>query len=115
MEPNWKPLLDRLGEKRCVGFMFMGRRNGINLYKHGIARMYLNLDDQGRCYVCRQEWHFERADFDAELGKLEAASLRLGRPWKASTMNPISSERKRLSKEPAFPMSESKLNQKTCS
>jgi len=45
MEPNWKPLVDKLGEERCVGFMFMGRVNGINLYKHGIARKYLNLDD----------------------------------------------------------------------
>jgi len=24
MEPNWKPLVDKLGEKRCAGFMFMG-------------------------------------------------------------------------------------------
>jgi hypothetical protein len=38
MGPNWKPLVDKLGEERCVGFMFMGRVNGINLYKHGIAR-----------------------------------------------------------------------------
>ena len=38
MEPNWKPLIDKLGERHCAGFMFMGRVNGINLYKHGIAR-----------------------------------------------------------------------------
>lgn len=73
MEPNWKPLVDKLGENRCAGFMFMGRRNGINLYKHGIARMYLNLDARGQCYVCREKGHFETADFDAELAKLEAA------------------------------------------
>ena len=28
MEPNWKPLEQKLGTKRCAGFMFMGRVNG---------------------------------------------------------------------------------------
>jgi hypothetical protein len=78
MEANWKPLETRLGKKRCAGFMFMGKANGVNLYKHGIARMYLNLDDAGQCYVSRGKWHFERADFDTELGKLEAALRELG-------------------------------------
>ena len=78
MEPNWKPLVDKLGEERCVGFMSMGRMNGINLYKRGIARMYLNLDDRGRCYVCREKSRFEKADFDAQLGKLEAALAQFG-------------------------------------
>lgn len=77
MEPNWKPLVDKLGGTRCAGFMFMGRMNGINLYKHGIARMYLNLDDRGRCYVCREKGRFVTADFDTELGKLEAALAEL--------------------------------------
>jgi hypothetical protein len=49
MEPNWKPLVDKLGEERCAGFMFRGRVNGINLYKCGIARKYLNLGDSGQC------------------------------------------------------------------
>lgn len=78
MDPNWKPLEQRLGIKRCAGFMFMGRVNGINLYKHGIARMYLNLDDSGQCYVTRGKWKFERADFSSELSKLEAAVTELG-------------------------------------
>lgn len=78
MEPNWKPLVDKLGERRCAGFMFMGRMNGINMYKHGIARMYLNLDDRGQCYVCRKRWRFEKVDFDAELGKLKTALAELG-------------------------------------
>ena len=78
MEPNWKPLETRLGKKRCAGFMFMGKANGVNLYKHGIARMYLNLDDSGQCYVLREKWHFERADFDTELGELEAVLAELG-------------------------------------
>jgi len=47
MEANWTPLVGRLGRKRCVGFMYMGRMNGINLYKHGITRTLLNLDDEG--------------------------------------------------------------------
>ncbi len=78
MEPNWKPLVDKLGEKRCAGFMFMGRINGINLYKHGMARMYLNLDDRGQCYVYREKRRFEAADFDTELAKLEAALVQIG-------------------------------------
>ena len=83
MQPNWKPLVDKLGEERCVGFLFMGRVNGINLYKHGIARKYLNLDDSGQCYVCREKWPFEKGDFDAQLGKLEAALARLGETLKS--------------------------------
>ena len=83
MEPNWKPLVDKLGEEHCVGFMFMGRVNGINLYKHGNARKYLNLDDSGQCYVCREVWRFEKADFDAQLGKLEAALAELGETLKS--------------------------------
>ena len=73
MEANWKPLEIRVGRARCVGFMFMGRANGINLYKHGIARTYLNLDDAGNCFLHRGKGIFEAADFSEELGKLEAA------------------------------------------
>jgi 5,10-methylene-tetrahydrofolate dehydrogenase/methenyl tetrahydrofolate cyclohydrolase len=78
METNWKPLVAKLGKERCVGFMFMGRVNGINLYKHGIARMYLNLDDSGECYVSCENCRFEKADFDAELRNLEASLTQLG-------------------------------------
>ena len=63
--------------------MFMGRVNGVNLYKHSIARMYLNLDDFGQCYVARGNWRFERADFDAELGKLEAALREPGQTFES--------------------------------
>lgn len=71
MQPNWKPLEARLGRDHCAGFMFMGRVNGINLYKHGITRTYLNLDDQGNCYVYRGDRRYESADFSIELDKLE--------------------------------------------
>ena len=50
MEANWKPLETKLGALRCAGFMFMGRLNGINHYKHGLSRRYLFLDDVGRAY-----------------------------------------------------------------
>lgn len=50
MEANWKPLEKRLHSAQCVGFMFMGRFNGVNLYKHGLSRRYLNLGDDGRAY-----------------------------------------------------------------
>ena len=71
METNWKPLESRLGRERCVGFMYMGRVNGINLYKHGITRTYLNLDDQGNCYIATGAGCYKRVDFGCELTKLE--------------------------------------------
>ena len=71
MEPNWKPLEARLGRPCCVGFMYMGRLNGINLYKHGISRSYLNLDDDGNCYTAAKTGCYVAADFSRELAKLE--------------------------------------------
>ena len=73
MEPDWKPLETKLGHARCVGFMYMGRVNGINLYKHGIARLYLALDDRGNCYRYSASSRYEPADFEAEIGRIEAA------------------------------------------
>jgi hypothetical protein len=77
VQPNWKPLEDKLGFARCAGFMYIGRVNGINLYKHGIARLYLALDDRGQCFVQRNS-RYERAEFEAELSKIEAALTQLG-------------------------------------
>ena len=71
MKANWKPLESRLGRKRCVGFMYMGRVNGINLYKHGITRTYLNLDDEGNCYTVTASGCYSLVDFEFELKKLE--------------------------------------------
>jgi len=71
MEANWKPLENRLGRERCVGFMYMGRVNGINLYKHGITRTYLNLDDEGNCYTGTGPGCYSLVDFVFELKKLE--------------------------------------------
>jgi hypothetical protein len=51
--------------------MFMGRVNGINLYKHGISRTYLNLDDAGNCFVAGKRGCYVRSDFDQELEKME--------------------------------------------
>jgi len=67
MDAHWKPLENRLGPERCVGFMFMGRLNGINLYKHGITRRYLNLDDNGNAYVYRGKGSFDPVDFEDAL------------------------------------------------
>lgn len=78
MEPNWKPLENRLGAARCSGFMFMGRVNGINLYKHGISRSYLYLDDDGNCYAAAKHGCYLATDFDKELSKLEELLKRLG-------------------------------------
>ena len=71
METNWKPLENRLGRERCVGFMYMGRVNGITLYKHGITRTYMNLDDEGNCYIATGSGCYSLADFEFELKKLE--------------------------------------------
>jgi hypothetical protein len=71
MEANWTPLENRLGWIRCGGFMRMGRVNGINLYKHGISRSYLNLDDDGNCYIAAGPGCYSPVDFELELAKLE--------------------------------------------
>ena len=78
MEPNWKPLEDRLGATRCAGFMFMGGVNGINLYKHGISRSYLYLDNVGNCYAAGNPGCYLPADFEQELSKLEELLKGLG-------------------------------------
>ena len=64
MEANWKPLEAKLGALRCAGFMFMGRSNGINHYKHGLSRCYLFLDDVGRATKLLVGTSFERIPFD---------------------------------------------------
>ena len=78
MHANWEPLEKRLGRSRCVGFMFMGRINGVNRYKHGITRTYLNLDDHGRCYQIGERGACTLANWEAELKKLEGALSQLG-------------------------------------
>jgi hypothetical protein len=78
VKPNWRPLEEKLGRERCAGFMYMGRVNGINLYKHGIVRNYLNLDDSGECFVSLGNSRFEKADFAVELAKIEARLAELG-------------------------------------
>ena len=60
-----------------MGFMYMARINGINLYKHGISRTDLNLDDSGQCFRYRNA-RFEKVDFADELAKLEASLAELG-------------------------------------
>lgn len=71
MEPNWKPLEKRLGRARCAGFMYMGRVNCINRYKHGISRTYLNLDDEGNCFIAEPNGCHTPIIFELELAKLE--------------------------------------------
>ena len=58
--------------------MFMGRMNGINLYKHGISRSYLRLDDDGNCYAAGKPGFYLLADFEQELSKLEKLLKGLG-------------------------------------
>jgi hypothetical protein len=80
--------------------MFMGCVNGIRCYKHGIARTYLNLDDDGNCYARGDNGEYIRADWASELGALEACLSKLG----ASLTTPydeafIARKRKALQKQ----------------
>jgi hypothetical protein len=88
MDPTWRPLEERLGKSRCVGFMYMGRLNGVNQYKHGISRTYLNLDDQGNCYVWDEEFGFVCGSFTSELTELEADL----KNWGATLESPYDDE-----------------------
>jgi hypothetical protein len=60
-----------------MGFMFMGRVNGIKHYKHGITRTYLYLDDAGNCYLKKEKGGFVPGNWGVELGKMEACLARL--------------------------------------
>ena len=71
-EEPWKPTGNhskrRLGAVRCAGFMFMGRSNGINQYKHGLSRRYLFLDDEGRAYEAAGAERVSRDSFRRSFG-----------------------------------------------
>ena len=78
MEANWKPLEAKLGALRCAGFMFMGRSNGINHYKHGLSRRYLFLDDVGRAYEAAGRNEFREIPFGEALARVEGPLKELG-------------------------------------
>ncbi len=78
MRANWKPLEEKLGALRCVGFMFMGRLNGIYQYKHGISRRYLFLDYFGRAYESAGRNQFREIAFEAALERVEEPLGALG-------------------------------------
>src|SRR5580692_11529226 len=78
MEPNWKPLEARLSPARCAVYMFMGRVNGINQYKHGISRRYLLLDDDGRAYQLFARNEFREIPIDEALALVEAPLRAMG-------------------------------------
>lgn len=67
MEANWRPLEERLKPAQCVGFMFMGRLNGVTLYKHGLSRRHLNLGDDGRAYRYVDCGRFAEIPFEKAL------------------------------------------------
>lgn len=71
MEANWRPLERRLPPARCAGFMFMGRVNGIYLYKHRVTRRYLNLSEDGRAFLRVDGGQFEETRFAEALALVE--------------------------------------------
>jgi hypothetical protein len=50
LAPNWAPLQLLCPPGLCEQFMFMGKVDGIHLYKHVDTRCYLNVDASGRTY-----------------------------------------------------------------
>lgn len=62
-EPDWDPLHVVLPLEWCSGFMWMFRlQEGdavIEMYKHGITRRYLMLDQYNRAYVYTGESHVQ--------------------------------------------------------
>lgn len=63
---HWKPLESLVGE-RAKFFMYMGKHDGLHLYKHSSTRRYLNIDDKGMCYAYNgvsdryEPIHYEKA------------------------------------------------------
>ena len=47
-EPNWTPLELVLPARELEDFMSMGRAGEIELYKHWLARRYLNISADGQ-------------------------------------------------------------------
>ena len=66
------------GLLKVRGLHVHGAREPHQRYKHGITRTYLNLDDEDRCYVVRERGECTLADWEEELGTLEAALSSLG-------------------------------------
>jgi hypothetical protein len=81
--------------------MYMARINGINLYKRGISRTYLNLDDSGQCYKYRNS-RFEKADFGVELAKLEASLAELGETLQSVYDETYIAKKRKPCVKPAF-------------
>jgi hypothetical protein len=84
MDEHWLPLERRIGKKKCVGFMYMGRMNGVHRYKHGITRTVLVLDDSGKCYRLRPDGRFAEASFEVELFKIECLLAEVGETLETS-------------------------------
>lgn len=62
-EPDWDPLHVVLPLEWCAGFMWMFRVTEgdavIEMYKHGITRRYLMLDQHNRAYLYTGERHVQ--------------------------------------------------------
>jgi hypothetical protein len=58
--------------------MFKGRLNGINLYKHGLTRRYLNLGEDGRAYRHLERGRFEEIPFEEALASVAQPLAEVG-------------------------------------
>ncbi len=90
-EPDWEPLERALPEAECAGFMFMGYSEdqaGIRLYKHGITRRYLALDERGRAYRYTAFGYVE-IPLDVGIDEVFEGLEEAGRPARPSTTTSI--------------------------
>lgn len=55
LAPKWAPLDKLCPPGLCEHFMYMGKVDGIYLYKHVDSRRYLNVDAAGRTYAFNSE------------------------------------------------------------
>ena len=86
--PNWKPLEEKIGN-HCSNFLYVGRTDHINIYKNLPTRMYLYLDDNGRCYT-RGAYEFQLADFEEEWRKI---AEKLGISWTSKPAPSVDSKK----------------------
>ena len=86
-----------------MGLRYSARVDGVNLRKRGIARTYLNLDDSGQCFRYRNS-RFEKADFAAELAKLEASLAELGETLRSVYDEAYIARKEEALREAAIPL-----------
>ncbi len=66
-EPNWAPLESALPRLECADYMYMGRADDIELYKHRLTRRYLYISTNGRSFHLYIGGHYVEVTRSAAL------------------------------------------------